>query len=549
MLYSSPMLLAQSAVNQGQTIHLSQNIPNKVTELSKTTEKEEVVLIQADHIKLSIEMAVDAFRRQALLIYYNNRKLPQIDPFQNQDFLRKQLTTLVEAKLIEAQCQKDLIQLTEEEEQKLWDPLLKELTQDPIFQHPTELRMLKEELLRQALVQKWVKWKISQIPEQEIEKEYLRQNTSIRILQAQIARIPSYQEIQEAKIKYQNEILEFYQNQQHRFTQDHHYKVNVVQISQQQIDARFPPTLVWQEQQVEVQKQDQLQRAAKLEKILMTELQAMPQKNLKLLCERYALKCSFEQLIKSANIKEYLPEGFDPNSLNQQVHPLITPMKFHYKDWRFYEILSYHAGFKRSLEDDRIQTEIASEILQQKNELPSTYEFAKQVKDFMEKLPISMAMIWEDQVKIDQLPENERKWIAEKKQWLKQKQGRLILTESFKQSPSHYTPKLGKSDPLHTLLFQMKVGQTSQIYPIRQVFAIAKLIEYQPPVYSWDQMRTSFSEKWRNEKHKSFIEQYLNEYLKDKKKAIHPQYFNLFPSQQISSYLDQCQQKLLSKVQ
>ncbi len=502
---------------------------------------EDHILIQADQTKISIQEAIEIFKKQAILIYFHHKKLPKIDPFQNTEFIRKQLSTIVEAKLIKEHAQKDQVQLSAEEQQKALSQIPQELAQDPILGNPMYLDILKQEIIQQELVKKWVKSKISQIPDQDIEKEYLRQNTAIRILQAQIARIPSYPEIQEAKQKYSQEITAFYQSQIHRFTQEDHYLVNVVQIDQQQLDELIPAQLLIPNPSIEEIKQDRIKRAEILEQKLLIELKNKG--SLKALCQDQAkLKCTFEQLIKSSNIKSDFPANFNAQQFEQTPVTFLTHLKFHHKDWRFYEVIKLHKGYQRSLDDDRIQTEIASEILQQKNELPSTYAFATQVKDFMEKLPLSMAMIWDDQNQIDALPENERKWVEDKKAWLKQKQARLILTESFKQSPSHYTPKLGKSDPLHDLLFQMQVGQTSQIYPIRQVLVIAKIIEYQTPLYPWTQMRESFSEKWRTEKQKSFIEQYLNDFLKDKKKAIHPKYASLLPIPQISTYLDQLNQ-------
>jgi hypothetical protein len=104
--------------------------------------------------------------------------------------------------------------------------------------------------------------------------------------------------------------------------------------------------------------------------------------------------------------------------------------------------------------------------------------------------------------------------------WLKQKQVRILSTEAFQESKSFYTPKIGKSDELHPLLFKMSPGQVSTVFSIRQVLVVAKLLEKISPSKPWASEKEAFIKQWKSEQRQTWLEDYLRIYLKDKTKKI-----------------------------
>ena len=484
------------------------------------------VLIQSADIRMTHDMVIETFKTQALMIYLKNKAFPSLEAFSQPEFVRKQLTLMVETEVLFDQAKKAGISVSEAEIFELF-PFSKEtLQKDPIFQKEDHLNRVLAYFKQQAIVRKWMNTQLDQTPESVIEQEYIRRNTSIRVLIAQISRVPSYQEIDQAKEKYQQEIQNYYQENQARFSQSNQYKSNVLQITQKDLDRLIPPSVLTLAPTEEEKKKSIAQRMQVFNQKFKDELKL--KKSFEQVCQSFEIKCTFAQMIKESIIQPLLPKGFDPliDSSILQKQPIIIDIHEHQKGWRFYELVDFHVGFKRELSDPRIQTEIASEILQIKDELPSARQLAVQVKDFLEKLPLEIGKSWQN---LDQNPPQSAElasWLNDKMAWLKQKQVRILSTEAFQESKSFYTPKIGKSDDLHPLLFKMSPGQVSAIFSIRQVLVVAKLLEKTLPSKPWASEKEAFIKQWKLEQRQTWLEDYLRTYLKDKTKKINAELIN-----------------------
>jgi hypothetical protein len=478
------------------------------------------VLIQSADIRLTHEMVVDRFKAQALMIYLKNKAFPSLEAFSQADFVRKQLTLMAETEVLFDQAKKAGTTVSESEIFEIFPFTKESLEKDPVFQKEEHLNRLLAYFKQQALVRKWMNTELDRTPESLIEQEYIRRNTSIRVLIAQISRVPSYQEIDQAKEKYQQEIQNYYQENQSRFSQSNQYKANVLQITQKDLDRIIPANVINIAPTEEEKNRSLSQRMMVFNQKFKDELKL--KKSFEQVCQSFEIKCSFAQMIKESIIQPLLPKGFDPliDPSILQKQAMIIDIHEHQKGWRLYELLDFHIGFKRTLSDPRIQTEIASEILQMKDDLPSAKQLAIQVKDFMEKLPLEIAQSWQN---LDQNPPQSAElasWLNEKMAWLKQKQVRILSTEAFQESKSFYTPKIGKSDELHPLLFKMSPGQVSTVFSIRQVLVVAKLLEKISPSKPWASEKEAFIKQWKSEQRQTWLEDYLRIYLKDKTKKI-----------------------------
>jgi hypothetical protein len=483
--------------------------------------KTQNILIQSADIKITSQQAIEIFKTQALMIYLKNKAFPSLEGFSQADFVRKQLTLMAETEVLFAQAQKANISVSEAEVFEMFPFTKENLQKDPVFQKEDHLNRLFAYFKQQATVRKWMNAEIEKMPIEMIEQEYMRRHTSVRVLLAQVSRVPSYQEINQAQEKYQQEIQNYYQENQHRFSQSNQFKANVLQITQTDLDRIIPPNLITLEPTPEEKAKSLLQRMQVFNQKFKEALKA--NKSFEQVCQSFEIKCTFAQMIKEGNLSAQLPKNADalkvPGALQKE--PYLIDIHEHQKGWRMYELIDYHVGFTRELSDVRIQTEIASEILQIKDELPAAKQLATQVKDFLEKLPLDLAQSW-DQIdqKITEKPAALADWLSEKITWLKQRQVRVQMTEPFQESKSFYTPKIGKSDDLHPLLFKMKPGQVSGVFSIRQVLVVAKLLEKIPPSKPWASEKSAFIKQWQSEQRQTWLEDYLRIFLKDKPKKI-----------------------------
>jgi len=155
--------------------------------------------------------------------------------------------------------------------------------------------------------------------------------------------------------------------------------------------------------------------------------------------------------------------------------------------WTIYLIHSVYRGYTRSFEERSVQRECASAVLIEGDLLTHAKRSAERGRQLLQS---------GDEASV--------------RSWAKANRAHLKLPAPFYANPNQIIPMLGTAPALHDQLFSFKVGEVSEVTPVRQSYVIAKVTSRQEQTADWEATRVEFMRSWRAERARKILNEWLS---------------------------------------
>ena len=155
--------------------------------------------------------------------------------------------------------------------------------------------------------------------------------------------------------------------------------------------------------------------------------------------------------------------------------------------WTIYLIHKVYRGYTRSFEERSVQRECASAVLIEEDRLTHARRAAERGRQLLQSGDESSV-----------------------RSWAKANRAHLKLPAPFYANPNQIIPMLGTAPALHDQLFSFKLGEVSEVTPVRQSYVIAKVISRQEQTADWEAARVEFMRTWRLERARKLLNEWLS---------------------------------------
>ena len=186
-----------------------------------------------------------------------------------------------------------------------------------------------------------------------------------------------------------------------------------------------------------------------------------------------------------------MPEAFElpPNA--------VSEVRDHPRGAMFFRVERIVPAVHRTLDDSRVQREVAALILRDEDELPHARGVAKRVRALLAEAP--------NGAELRHLDETERL--------------RRETTEPFGPSRPGHVPGVGASTALFDAIMMLhRPGEVTPVILVRQSYVVARLVERtDPDADAWPVARKTYSRRWRSRFRRDAIDRWLTPRLKGEK--------------------------------
>jgi len=316
---------------------------------------------------------------------------------------------------------------------------------------------------RVALVERLRERMSAELSEEEARQEWLKRGRLIAVELLLIPRVPTSDEITAALGRLQTEMKAYYDEHQALFSQADRALVTPIFFSGGKGERERKKLLEVQAQLSQGRSLDEL-------KSELPTLQVRAKKSL-----------SARLLPKKSQLE-----------VGAVTRPRITRF-----GWTIYQIHRVDRGYTRSFEERSVQRECASAVLIERDELPKARALAERGRQLLAVgSPESLSS------------------------WAKSSRAHLKRPAPFFANPNQVIPMLGTAPELHDKLFKAQVGEVSELTPIRQSYVVAKLVSRQEQSGDWGTARADFMKKWRAERERKLLNEWLSASLKDQPRWV-----------------------------
>jgi hypothetical protein len=188
---------------------------------------------------------------------------------------------------------------------------------------------------------------------------------------------------------------------------------------------------------------------------------------------------------KSVNLK-HLPQG---TTLKEGSY---SPLRLTRHGWTFYKVIRAYPGYKRAFEERGVQRECASAVLIERDELTHARKLADRARALLRHGSDEALNAW-----------------------AKASRAHLKQPAPFHANPNHVIPSLGAAPKLHDALFELPVGEVSEVSVVRQSYVVALVSERIERTEPWTEASAEFLSTWREERSRRVLSDWLSKTLKD----------------------------------
>lgn len=320
--------------------------------------------------------------------------------------------------------------------------------------------VLESELLTTAL--------LDAVPHATIEAAWRDAHTSVALDLILVSRVPTTREIQRAVESRQAEIKAFYQESRRLFVTPERRFIRRLTVPAAR-DAE-PAMAEAARQKVE---------ALRARVVAGEELEA--------LVRAEGLPREARRGGREAVQREQLPAAFELEV------GALSPVGRDQAGFWFYRVEGVGQAVERTLDDPRVQREIASTLLRKADELPEARRIAGEARRLLEAGPDGAALA----------------------DWVKTNRLRRVRTPPFNPGGAKVVPELGLAPAVYDAAFELSPERPmGPIVSVRQHLVVMRLAErVDPPADGWPAARAQWVTDWRAKQSPTMVERWLSRSL------------------------------------